>query len=98
MIGPLPTRPLHSLQIVVYASILKSAVLCTGMGYDTSPIRLFPNFYGTNTSYQAFVLIHEGIHHFTRWTDTQVANNLGIPTPNYGTADITTWIQGGCQQ
>jgi RHS repeat-associated protein len=73
----------------------------TAINQPGAPIRLFPNFYGNNTSYQAFVLIHEGIHHFTQWTDSQIFNNFssyGLQPQNYGTADITTWLQGGCRE
>jgi RHS repeat-associated protein len=73
----------------------------TAINQPGAPIRLFPNFYGNNTSYQAFVLVHEGIHHFTQWTDSQIFNNFssyGLQPQNYGTADITTWLQGGCRE
>jgi RHS repeat-associated protein len=65
------------------------------------PIMLLPNFYGNSQSYQAFTLIHEGIHRFTGWTDQQVFNKfssygLNPPSTGYGTGGITDWLRGGC--
>jgi hypothetical protein len=65
-----------------------------------APIRLFPNFYGAGTAGQIFTLIHEGIHHFTKWTDPTVFTKFrssGLRQVNPGTHDITNWIQGGCK-
>jgi RHS repeat-associated protein len=63
------------------------------------PIRLFPNFYGDSVSYGLGVIVHEGIHHFTGWTDDQVFQHFfksGLRHPNPGTDDITNWIKNGC--
>ena len=65
-----------------------------------SPISLWPNFYGLDATTQSFVLVHEGIHHFTGWLDSQVFSNFaayGLKQTNPGTGDITVWIQGGCK-
>lgn len=74
----------------------------TQLALPGRPIRLFPNFYTDDPTYQAFVLIHEGIHRFTGWTDAQVFANLassGLQAPGngYGTGNITTWLEGGCK-
>ncbi len=45
------------------------------------PIELFPNFYpyhGQTANFQEWVLIHEGLHHFTGWAD--YPNQGGTPT------------------
>jgi hypothetical protein len=66
-----------------------------------APIRLFPNFYGLSPAQQGFALVHEGIHHFTRWDDPTVFQKFrtsGLRQANTGTHDITLWIQGGCRQ
>jgi len=74
----------------------------TALGQPGRPIRLFPNFYGNDPTYQAFTLIHEGIHRFTGWSDAQVFMNFGPsglqpPGSGYGTGNITSWLQGGCK-
>jgi RHS repeat-associated protein len=63
------------------------------------PISLWPNFYGNPYQYQMFTLVHEGIHHFTGWSDDQVFQKFyssGLRQTNFGTGDITNWIQKGC--
>lgn len=76
------------------------------------PIRLLPNFYPTGAGFpagfQSFVLIHEGVHHFTGWLDYHSASTPNVPDfvntfANYGyrnitgqTNDFTVWLQSGC--
>ncbi len=65
------------------------------------PILLLPNFYRLSRTTQSFTLVHEGIHHFTGWTDSQVFqrfSSFGLTQMNnFGTSEITDWIQGGCK-
>lgn len=73
-----------------------------GVDQPGLPIRLFPNFYGTDQSYQAFILVHEEVHRFTGWSDSQIFSNfapfgLVPPESGYGTGGFTTWLQGGCK-
>jgi hypothetical protein len=64
------------------------------------PIRLFPNFFTlTSRSYQEFVIIHEGVHHYTGWDDPTVFTNFysyGLRNLTGATSDFTDWIQNGC--
>jgi hypothetical protein len=67
-------------------------------------ILLFPNFYGfpgayTTETFKEFVVTHEGIHHYTGWSDSTVfANfyNAGLRNPTLQTNDITLWLTAGC--
>jgi hypothetical protein len=64
------------------------------------PIELFPNFYPTASGFpagfQESILTHEGVHHYTGWDDTTVANNFNITPVGYGTQFISDWIKRGC--
>lgn len=70
-------------------------------------INLYPNFFTDAPARQAGVLVHENLHVYTGWSDSNVFymfQNRGI-TPNdiklftsYGNTDgITTWILRGCK-
>ncbi len=72
------------------------------------PIELFPNFYpypGQTANFQEFVLIHEGLHHFTGWGDYTSKNGADFETQFYGggyrrtnpgSGDFTVWLMNSC--
>jgi hypothetical protein len=74
------------------------------------PIELFPNFYPTKygfdfPAFQQFVLIHEGVHHYTGWYDFSSQGSPDFQTQFYtsgyrnttgGSEDFTVWLNAGC--
>ena len=73
----------------------------TEINVNGRPIRLFANFYPTKygfpANFQSSILIHEGLHHFTGWTDTTLTSRFNLtPTQTGGTGYVSEWILGGC--
>ena len=78
------------------------------------PIDIWPNFYGVNRQlpfphFQEFVLVHEGIHHFTGWSDFYDSNRPNTAnfvdkfgsvgySPGSTSGCFTDWIDAGCPQ
>jgi hypothetical protein len=73
------------------------------------PIELFPNFYPTTAGFpagfQEFILIHEGLHHYTGWYDFPSPGVLDFETQFFSsgyrnttntTNDFTVWLTSGC--
>lgn len=87
-----------------------SADAATLINQSGRPIELFPNFYptaaGFPAGFQEFILIHEGLHHYTGWLDF----SDGSGTPDFvdmfyssgyrntsGTSDdFSVWISSSC--
>jgi hypothetical protein len=86
-----------------------SADAATQVDQPGRPIELFPNFYptaaGFPAGFQEFILIHEGLHHFTGWYDFPSPGFLDFETQFFnsgyrnttGTSnDFTVWLTSGC--
>jgi hypothetical protein len=82
----------------------------TQIGQPGKPIRVFINFYPTKSgfafpSFREFVLIHEGLHHYTGWYDFPKAGFSDFKTKFYNsgyrnngstTGPFTDWLHAGC--
>jgi hypothetical protein len=74
------------------------------------PIDLYPNFYptaaGFPVGFQEFILIHEGVHHYTGWLDfsdgsgtpdfVDMFYSSGYRNTSGTTNDFTVWLSSGC--
>ena len=70
-------------------------------GPGQSAVLLGPNFYYNSVpSFQDSVLLHEVLHAYTRWNDTEVFHNFanyGLTQINPGSGDISTWLSTDCR-
>ncbi|MEI9977951.1 MAG: hypothetical protein WDN23_02960 [Edaphobacter sp.] len=86
-----------------------SADAATLINQPGRPIELFPNFYptaaGFPAGFQEFILIHEGLHHYTGWLDFPSPGSLDFETQFFSsgyrnttntTNDFTVWLTSGC--
>jgi len=77
-----------------------TAAVTVGPGGAQASVLLGRNFFSnTNTSYQSNVLLHELLHAYTGWSDSEIFsafNKYGLTNPNRDTEDISAWLSTDC--
>jgi RHS repeat-associated protein len=91
----------NGVQTTLNNSVPSGTDAVTIWGPGGNAVLLGGNYFSGTTLSQQNTLAHELLHAYTHWSDAEVFDafkNHGLAHVNYGTGDITEWLQNDCKK